>query len=343
MEPIILDLDASNSIKDLDQNISSKYMGDTIYKLISLVKKFGKYLGIVCKEVGGTDLTQYELSIKYLGNVLPIIFEFDYSFQFINMILYNKDQSKTYLKLFISIVEDPTVKYVENDRSGVVPEYCDEHIKLKPGEYLIHFSHKLISYIGFNKIRLDDDSYLVSNEEGIELRTKLWLYLLMLRGKSWYAKFGYYPINTTDYDMALSDMKNLKLDEISACLKKIIVAPNRRDFIPDLLEISNNLVSIIGDSCETLEEFTRNHSLEEFTNLTNNLTQSIFRKKIFIQLDSDNHEESDDSECDDSESESEHSYCTMEFSWYDKYRRLQLANVMQINTNIQNFYYVPKN
>lgn len=338
-EQIILDLDVSSSIRDLESSFSTNYVGDAIHKIIILVKTFGTYLGIIAREAGSNELTQYQLKIKYLGNILPVVFEFDYTMQFINMVYYNSDQSKIYLKIFLSIADDPTIKYVENDKTGVVPGYSDDNITMKPGEYLINFTHRLVSYIGFNKMRLDDDSYLIRlGPNGLEQRTKLWLYLLLSREKSWYAKFGYQAINSTDCDMALSDMKNLRMDDVCSTIKCVINASNKRDLNPILLETCNILLTIIGDSCETLGEFTTNHTIDDFTNLTNNLTQSIFGRKVFVRQgpveldDDDSGESSDDS-----------TYTTIEFSWYEKYRRLQIANVMQINCNIADYYYAPKN
>ena len=302
----LLDLDVSKSISELGLHIRIDYLSSTILTLIDVVKICGKNLGIVYKDIG--NIIQYQLSVKYLDHTLPIVFEYDFSYQYINIVYYNKDQTITYLKIFLSINDDPIIKYIHNDKSGAVPSYKE----LKPGGYLMNFAHCLLSYIGFTRIRLDDDSYLITKDlSGIDIRTKLWLYSLLTKGKSWYAKYGYVPSNTnmSELNMAIADVQNLKLDEISLCLQKILSINDK-----NLINLSQSIIDLIGSSQETLIEYTVNHTLHDFTILTNYLTQSIFERKITI--------------------DNEH----VDFYWYVKYKRLLVSNVMQVNNDIQNHY-----
>lgn len=328
MDPqnIILDLDLSRSINDLGINIDTKHMSSTIYVLIDIIKYYGKNIGLIHKDIG--TVTQYCLPVKYLGHTLPIIFEFDYSHQYINFIYYNNDQTKIYLKIFISINDDTTIKYIENDRSGMVPSYANENFSLKPGEYLVNFSHCFMSYINVNRIRLDDDSCLITKDPlGMEIKTKLWLHSLLIRGRSWYAKFGYEPanINACEHKMALTDIQNLKLNEISECLNKILSASNKENLDKNLIDNSISLFNLIGTSNETLLEYTKNHTLKEFTELTNRLTQSVYSRTVLIQITST----LDDDDI----------YITIEFPWFEKYKKLLLVNVMQINNNIHKHFH----
>ncbi|AYV85462.1 MAG: putative ORFan [Satyrvirus sp.] len=319
----ILDLDTSESISDYEIAINTMHLSDTIYKLIELIKMYSKYLESFYREIG--EIHQYILKIKYLNIILPYTFEFDQSYQYINIILYNDDQSKTYLKLFLSINDDPTIKYIENDRSNYVPSYHDKNIDLKPGEYLVHFCHQFITYIGFPRTRLDDDSYLITTDfSGNKIKTKLWLYLLVTKGKSWYAKFGYEPgnCNINEYMMKISDVQFIKLGDVAEQLKTIQNASKKQYFDKSFLEICQNLVEIIGESNETLVEYAKNHSLEEFTLLTHNLTQSVFSRKNYIEISS-----------------VVEFVKFVEFKWFEKCRQLFFANVSQINNNVKNHFY----
>ena len=326
----LLDLDVSKSIKYLENSIDTKYLKDTINKLIKLIKFFGKNIGSVYHDIEKTH--QYKLQIKYLNHILPIFFEFDYTYQFINILYYNSDQTKIYLKLYLSINDDPTIKYIENDHSGNIPSYHNNNINLKPGEYLINFSHCLLSYIGFERTRLDDDSYLITiNSQGNEIRTKLWLYYLLKYGKSWYSKFGYEPanINAHEYNMYIADVGNIKLDKISSCLNKVLSAPNVNYFDPLLVDISQKIIELIGCSEKNIYEYTKNHSLEDFTNLTNNLSQSIFSREISIQINNDNSSDNKGNKP---------QYYNLDFFWFQKYKKLLIGNVMQINNNIKKYF-----
>lgn len=330
---IILDLDVSKSILELGININTTCPSNTIHAIIAIVKQVGINRGVVHRDIA--DVFQYELSIKYLDNVFPMIFEFDFSLQYINIVLYNDDQTKTYLKIFLSINDDPIIKYIENDKTGFVYGYSDSAVSLKPGEYLMHLSHGILSYIGFDRVRLDDDSYLITKYgNGTEMRTKLWLYLLIKNGKSWYSKFGYQRGNSSiyDFDLILSDINSLNLEEITIHLTKIINAPNRRFIDSNLIEISEKIIAIIGKSHKTLEEFTKNRPMEDFTILTNNLMQSIYSKKLFIE----NNTREESSNSDDSNNPT---YTMVEFLWYDKLWKLFIANVIQINNDVKNSFY----
>lgn len=328
----ILDLDKSLSIKELGIYVNPKFMGDLIYTLMVTIKKNGKYLGITYYE--SMQISQYVIQIKYLNNIMNVIFEFDHSVQFMNIVYYNDDQSKTYLKIFLSIDDEPTIKYLENDKSGFVMGYQDNNVLLKPGEYLVNFAHCLMSYIGFYRLRLDDDSYLITkNKNGEEIRTKLWMYYLIKNKKSWYAKFGYVPGNCTinEYNLLIEDVSSIKLGEISLKLKQILSARNKHFIDPLIIETAELLVDVIGNSNETLYEYTINHSLENFTLLTNNLFQSFFSRNLNLVIVDNNNIQTNNN--------IKSSYITIDFQWFNTIKKLLVINVMQINNNIANCYY----
>ncbi|XWV25955.1 putative orfan [Tupanvirus soda lake] len=357
MSSNILDLDIFRSIKQLGIGINTKYMHDLIYGLVDMVKRFGKYNGVIHRDIG--DIVQYILPIKYLGYTLTITFEYDNSYQFINIVYYNDDQSKTYLKLFLSINDEPTIKYIENDRSGYVPSYSDEKINLKPGEYLINLAHCILSFIGFHRARLDDDSYLITHNNDGELRTKLWLYYCIKHGKSWYSKFGYEPGNCSahEFNFILNDVRKIKLCEITECLNKLLNAPNAKYIDQSLIMTSDILIRHINDSKESLYEYTLNHTLEEFTILTNNLSQSMYSRNISIEIKSENNipecdgnikyskddKCSDDEYSDDEDLDYEKCYYQLSFPWFNTIKKLLIANVIQINNDIgDHFYHLQK-
>lgn len=300
---------------------------NTINSLVNMVNAYGISLGIIYKNID--CYTQYLLKIKYLNNILPIVFEYDSTLQFIYIIFYNEDHSKYYLKIFINISDGAIIKYIENDRSGYIPSYSSDKISLKPGEYLVHFSHRLLSYIGFNRVTLEDESYLITRDSnGNEMRTKLWLWYLIFKGKSWYGKFGYEPGNCsiTEYHNALSDVKLIKLNDVTNCLMNIINEPNKNLIDPHLLNISEKIIKLIGDSDETLGQYASSHTLEDFTNLTNYLSQSIYNKQIYLQQIENS---------DNDESIIKHQYIA--FPWFEKYKKLLVANVIQVNNTLYSY------
>lgn len=329
----ILDLDVSASVNDLDPCINVKYIGASIQQIIQLIKNHGKYNTTIITNI--SEMSQYYLPIKYLGHLLPVYFEFDVIGQYIYALIYNSDQTKTFLKLHVSIIDEPTIKYVENDRSGFIPQISSGEITLKPGEYLVNFSHCFFYYLGFNRSRLDDDSLFINKKfGGEEIRTKLWLYMLLTKYKSWYAKFGYEASNSSppEYEFAVKSVCSIKLQDISILLKNTL-ANHRTHLNSNFVEVSNKLVEIIGDSTETLAEYTKNHSLEEFSLLTNNLSQSIYSKKINIYDDEDEDEDGDEDDVKLSQTKE-----NITFDWYDKLHQLFVANVCQINNNIGNYF-----
>jgi len=322
-QPFIIDLDKYDSGVIKEFNINVKYLPEIVLKLISVIKHLGQYIGIYHdKDIG--EIFQYKLSMKYLNITMPIICEFNDMQQHLTILLYNNDRSKIYLKLYLSACDEPILKYIENDRTGVVPSYEDDRITLTCGAYLVHFVHCLVSFIGFSRMRLDDDSHLViKGTNGLDIRTKLWLYLLMTKGRSWYTKFGYEPSNVAldTYTMCVTDMRNIKLDNVSKTLTKIKNAKNTHLLDPPLVSTVILLVDLIGNSTETLYEYTQTHSMEQFAHLTNNLTQSVFSKKYQIM---------DETSMID---------YWITFPWYEIYTQLLVANVLQVNNNINDCFH----
>lgn len=314
-----LNLDQLKSVNDVEKSFSSKTMSATVCNLISLVKKFGKYNGIVQRD---TDIEQHVITMIYLKFELLVFFELDYTNQFVDIVIYNDDQTKTYLRIALRINDEPTIKYIENDRSGKIPTIQQENIKLKPGEYLINFAHCLLSFMGLNRVRLDDDSLLILRKNDIEYKIKLWLYYLLTNGKSWYSKFGYGPCNSyvSELEMTLNDVKKINLGEIINILNKIVTyhpESNKLDLDGDLISISKKIIQIVGSYTDTLENFTKKYPIEMFSALTNNLSQSVFARKIFIGNESE----------------------PMEFPWYETIRNLFLFNVCQVNNNVTRCFF----
>ncbi len=273
----MLDIDSSKSIKDFEITINTKYLSDAIYKLIELIKKYGLDLGSVNRETGIAQ--QFKLGIKYLGVFLPIIFEFDHTFQYIYILLYSADCQKTLLKLFVSITEGPIIKYVENDRSGQILPYQDANIYLKPGEYLINFAHAIFSYIGFDRMSLEDDSYLntIDPKTGTIVKTKLWLYSLLTKGKSWYSKFGYVPANHSmnEYNLRIMDVQKISLKKVIITCK-IIVDYNYSN--SNLVAICASIINILDKTlCTTLREYALSESIFDYALLIQHMSIAYLR------------------------------------------------------------------
>lgn len=294
-----MDLDTIKSIKELNVVIDTKHSIGTICTLIQLVQTHGTFMKIDSRDTG--NIYQYSIQFKYLNNILPITFEFDSTNQYIEVIYYGINT--VYLKIHLSIIDYPMIKYVHNDKSNI-PGYSDGNITMKPGAYLMNFAHCLISFIGYDRVRLDDESHLIKSVDGIEIRTKLWLYLLVVKGRSWYAKFGYVPVvNYTEYTIALNDFRNVKLCDVVTTLNLSLINNTDSHFV----ENSTSIINLIGSSDQTMMEYTMSHTIDEFTTLTNRLTQSIYEK--------------------------------YKFPWYELYKRLLFANVMQINNCVSGSFY----
>lgn len=323
MELPILNLDISKNIGDFGININTTYLPETVYKLIELIKNYGKFIK---KHTADIDIYQYAIKYCYLKKFITLYFEFDMTYQYINISIYNPNTENFCLKIFLSITEQPIIKYIENDKTGFITGYNDEKIKLKTGEYLINFAHCFLSHIGYQRCRLDDDSYLIiENENGVKVKVKLWLYYLLIHEKSYYAKSGYNPANSTDYEylIRIRDVQNINLPEIKQKLEAVINSENKHYLDKTLVETSQRITEIIKDFNGTLLQYTRGHDIITFAKLVNNLFQSIFSKKVMIK-NSKNQDEK---------------YNQLDFPWYDKYMALFIANVCQVNNNIGNFYY----
>lgn len=293
-----LDLDLDKNIRKYECSINTNFRTDTIYKLIELVRNHGNYLGMI--EYYGIDAYQYSLKVKYLNKILPVVFEHDCTYQHIYILLYNEDRSKTHLKIYLSVVEDPMIKYIEKDTSGI---YSGCH-GLKSGEFLINFAHCFVNFIGFNRMRLDDDSRVG--------QAKLWLFHLITKGKSWYSKFGYYPAGVSEYELQtrINGIQEIKLNEIMNTI--LLVIENEEN--PELCKIYSELKNCIENCEQTMEEYCKTHTIEEFATFTNLLFSRAFSKKYNV--------------------------CEREvsFEWFSKLGQLHLGNIQQVNNCIGNFY-----
>lgn len=340
MQAPLLDLDKSKNISDLGIYINTTYLPDTIYKLIEIVKNYGKFSNQFNKDF--SEIFQYVLNFRYLAKLITVYFEFDNTHQYINVFIYNATTEKYCLKIFLCISEGPSIKYIENDKSGYISSYSDDRVNFKPGGYLMNFAHRFLNHIGYQGNRLDDDSYLIiqgSNET--EIKVKLWLYYLLTKEKSWYAKFGYVPANCSDHEyvMKIRDVQNIKLNEVSQLLNLVVNSTNKYYIDKTIIETSERIIGIIGESTETLLEYTKSHNIFDFAKLVNNLFQSIYSKKILIKIAKSNSLKIKSDSDSDSESMKDCETRSINFSWYDKYMSLFVANVCQVNNDISKWYH----
>lgn len=279
-KPVILDLDNPSTIEEYDHGITQCYPRNKIDRLIKLIRRLEK----------PPHSDHYAITVKYLDTIKTLILEIDDLGKTIHLLHYNCEQTKVYLKILISVSEDPMIKYIESDGSKIG--------SIKSGEYLMYLSHCLMTYLGFQRSRLDDDSRLILS--GGKIRVKLWLYLLITQRKSWYSKFGYQASNCypSEWDIAIDDARSISLEEVVDTLRKC-------SKINYLTQVSYFLVDFIGGSRQTLYQFTTTHPIEDFAILTNCLMQSVFEKRG-----------------------------NLSFFWYDRLTKLRLANVLQVNHHV---------
>ena len=333
-----INLDANPSIRHIGLHTDPKYIEDMLTKLIRTIKQFGRRIGD--KSYNDMVCEQYALYVRYLTKTVCLIFEFDESQQFIRVVFYNEDQTKFWLKLWLSITDDPIIQYVENDRSDSVPSFESSECKLKPGEYLVHLSHCFFAYLGFTRCRLDDDSYLVTfNRQGDEMRTRLWLYYIMMHGRSWYAKFNYSPAtcSVSEYELLIRDARAIKLKDVIQDTKSILRqrdpggdsddeeegSGSPRNKGAELIEcirfkIAREILPMTdvkrARDC-TLEEFTRAHTLDQFSDLTNELLQSAFSRDPKLNGK------------------------PYTFTWHETLERLRVVNTIQINNDVMRSFH----
>ncbi len=312
-----LNLDQISSIDKLI-NISNSISEYKIIKIINTVRQYGKY---VCHIRDDIDRVQYKIPMVYLGKKMDVYFEYDCTGQYLNIIIFNCDNTRQHLKITLSYNNDPEIKYLENDKSGFIPSINENGVKLSTGEYLMNFSHKIVALVGFNTIRLDDDSHLYINKGDSKIIVKLWLYKLIKDGRSWYSKFGYTQSNIYDIMMDINDVKNLKLQDIYdklICYVEYLNSENNREKNSDdfIFQNCNDLIEFLKCKLhfDTLYNFTINSDIIDFATLTNKLYQSFFKKEIHISCEK-----------------------SLKFDWYEKILKLFTSNVLMINNNISKY------
>ena len=261
-----------------------------ISQLINIVKQFGAPIGKIFRD--DREIEQISFNFQYLAKTLNIIFEFDMFKQHIGCVFYNNatTQEKKYLEIILSINDIPYLKYIENDKSDIIPTYQDDHIQLGGGEYLMHFAHSLLFFIGYNNCRLDDDSHLKLD---VRLRIKLWLYLLIKNGKSWYRKFGYLPatVSVTEYNLIIEDMRKIKLMDIKESIMKVrelnrlseLSELSKLSFgtLKDVLLLSVETLYGLLEGCsptETIYDYIMNRDICASAVLLNEITQSVYSR-----------------------------------------------------------------
>jgi len=264
-------------------------------QLIQIIQHFGIHIGGIYRD--DIEVTQYLFNVQYLKQTLDIIFEFDSFKQYVGIIFYNniKTQEKKYLEIVIALNDIPYLKYIENDKSPIIPIYSDSNIKLGGGEYLMNLTHKLLHFIGFTNCRLDDDSHL---KLGYQFRAKLWLYLLIKNGKSWYHKFGYLPstVSVAEYNLLIEDMRKLKLSTIQEHIKRVRECPKLEFYYPNLVASANNLYNLLISypSIETVYDFIMSQDINISSQFLNELTQSVYGRSYDLAIVSEEEEERDD-------------------------------------------------
>jgi hypothetical protein len=270
-----LDLDTEQSIKSFTV-IDTNNQFQTIFTLAYLVREYGTFIHKDQSKL--YDQHYYRLYIKYLGHILPIIYSFDDTCKFLCM-EYGSPEARSLIdspsncNLCISMTttDDPIIKWIKANEN--VPTYTNDNINLGRGEYLMNFAHCFLKFIGYKRIRLDDDSYLVINREtdlgdkdSTELKLKLWLYLILTKGCSWYRKFGYVPSNVSplEYQLAIKKIQSIKLNEVILANK--------------------NLEIFIDDPTQTLTIYIQTHSLEQNAVFLNELFQSKYKSYFWYAI-----------------------------------------------------------
>ena len=305
----ILDLDVQLSINVYANNVDTKKSYQLIYQLYAIIKQWAKY------DFHTSYIMVYKMPIKYLNRVIICQIEIDKNCQFINILYDNEDRSKNYLKIVLSINDEPTIKYVCSDKADHIKPYINGQVDIKPGAYLINFAHALLSFIGYDRTRLDDDSSLILNIDNDQIiSAKLWLYCLLTKNCSFYHKFGYNASNVMpgELDLLITDAKNISLSKIVGCLcsKNVdnsIKNSNNNSINNSTNNASSDIIEMVGDYDGTLYDYTMSHSIIEFAKLTNLLDQNIFDNDYYF--------------------------------WYGILRKLYVANVCQTNNNIKNHFH----
>jgi hypothetical protein len=257
-----LDLDTLKSINDhVHINTINKFQ--TIYKLIHLIKTYGFKKCV----------NMYDMNIKYLNKIMLISYEFDDTGRYI-IIKYDSNTNKKMSNLILNFTDydDPFISWIKKGKYVPTYESDDTGIVLGPGEYLINFVHRFLHFIGYKRVRLDDDSYLkIKKPDGTKIKAKLWLYLLIKQGRNWYSKFGYTSsnISTGEYNLLINDIRSINLTHVS------------KELSPE-----NHLFELIKELPlnQTLYEYIQSHDIYTNMDLLNNLFQSVHKETYWGKL-----------------------------------------------------------
>lgn len=290
-----VNLDTGNSIRDHNSTIDISKPIDAIPKIIQVISRIQPDFSIVCSDMG--EHFQHTITVTYLKKPIPLTFEFDVFAQFINVVWYKTNLEAVFLKILIPCNHHPSISYVHNDHSGEVPEYHDDAINLKPGEYLMNLAHALLKWTGFSTVELQDETTYISMGKTGEIRSRLWLYQLVKKGSSWYSKFGYQRVDThSKLNVTLSAFRSTSLDSIQKYLHQQLQDHHNQFFT----ETANTILELITDLTETIGSYLYTHSFKEFNKLINALSQSTFK----------------------------------DMEWYHQINQLYKLNYQQINTSI---------
>lgn len=287
-----LNLDNDTTIKEVDTFFNHAHSEqESIYRFIKLLQKYGR-----------KNKDHYILNITYLTKDLELCFVHDSCMKFLR--IYYTVNGETYLKIcFRSGVSDPLIEWIKDDHRGNIPKADG----INGASYLINLSHRLLSYLGYDRCALDDDSYL----ELTGTKCKLWLYLLLTRGRSWYAKFGYVSeiYSQEEYLLRVRDLKNISLHKIDETLVEI-----EKNVIEEIKGKIKAIREITSIHQGTLEQYSKNNNVEDVAKLINLLFDSSFCKEYTIGSR------------------------VIKCEWYCVYERIFLANINQINSNIRRSY-----
>lgn len=220
-----------------------------------------------------THHCKYLINIKYLNHIFYTEFDYSKSEEMLVLKYYsNKDDPncKYNLELVFS-KRSPEIRWIEKGPN--VPSYLDANgtVILGEGEFLINFAHRFINFLSYDKIYLDDDSML-RLPSGQAL--KLWLYLIITKGRSWYSKFGYANLNTnpSEYEYLVNKLQEFDVEYIYNILREKYALT------------AGTLLKYLEGKSGRLQSFIKDLSLDDAAIFTNTLYHSSFQKEKWYDL-----------------------------------------------------------
>lgn len=220
-----------------------------------------------------THHRRYSINIKYLNHIFYT--EFNYSKSEETLILkYYSDRNDPNCKYNLELVfskRNPEIRWIEKGPN--VPKYLDANgtVILGEGGFLINFAHRFINFLSYDKIYLDDDSML-RLPSGQTL--KLWLYLIITKGRPWYSKFGYVSLNTnpSEYEYLVNKLQEFDIEFIYNILREKYALT------------AGILLKYLEGKTGRLQSFIKELSLDDAAVFINTLYHSSFQKEKWYDL-----------------------------------------------------------